>query len=157
MNTMITVCIAILTISSAMFAEETPPIAAFFFATGYLSADGVDKGTPLPDGTEVKVYWDWDENGPDAKDPQPVVGEEYGNANFSSFKINSADLGASPGQFITDPMFKIVGGMPKPATYYLRVCVGDKQLVSNVVKLASGLADYEFNKWVVDPTPCKKK
>lgn len=154
---MIAICIAVFALTATMYAEETPPIAAFFLATGYISADGIDKGTPLPDGTEVKVYWDWDENGPDAKDPQPVVGDKLGEANFNSFKLNGAEIGLQPGQFMTDPMFNVVGALPKPSTFYLRVCVGDKQLVSNVVKLSSGLADYEFKKWVIDPTPCKKK
>ena len=39
----------------------------------------------LPDGTEIKVYWDWDENGPDVKDPQPIVGDQLGEANFNVF------------------------------------------------------------------------
>ncbi|MBL0062327.1 MAG: hypothetical protein IPP40_12790 [bacterium] len=73
MKTMIMICFAVIAVTTVMFAEETPPIADFFFASGYLSAEGLDKGTPLPDGTEVKVYWDWDENGPDAKDPNPLL------------------------------------------------------------------------------------
>lgn len=157
MKRMATFCVMMFTFATLSLAEGMPPIASFYFATGYLSAEGVDKGTPLPDGTEVKVYWDWDENGPDAKDPQPVVGDKLGEANFNSFKIVSTEIGLQPGQFMTDPMFNVVGALPEPSTFYLRVCVGEHQLVSNVVKLASGVADYEFNKWTIDKTPCKKK
>lgn len=147
--TLLTICLA--------QAQDTPPVAAFFLEAGTLTANGLAEKDPLPDGTEVKVYWDWDENGPDAKDPQPVVGIEAGQANFNTFKLNGTEMGMGAGKFITDPMFNIVGVNPKPSTYYLRICVGEKQLVSNVVKLASGLADYEFKEWKIDPTPCKKK
>lgn len=138
-------------------AEGLPPVSAFFLGSGHLTENGLDKGTPLADGTEVKVYWDWDKNGPDAKDPQPVVGEKAGEANFNLFKLNSAELGAETGQFLTDPMFNIVGYLPEPATYYLRVCLDERQLVSNVVTLTPGMADYEFTKWEVVEVPCKKK
>ncbi len=143
--------------AAQVIAQDTPPVAAFFLGSGKLCEHGLDKGSPLPDGTEIEVFWDWDENGPDAKDPQPIVGEEVGQANFNVFKINSADLGAEAGQFLSDPMFVIVGELPKPSTYYLRVCLESKQLVSNVVKLSSGLADYEFAEWTIETTPCKKK
>lgn len=138
-------------------AQDAPPVAAFFLGNGKLSENGIEAGTPLPDGTEIKVYWDWDENGPDMKDPQPIVGDQVGQVNFNVFKINSADLGAEKGQFLSDPMFTVVGEMPKPAKYYLKICLPDRQLVSNVVTLTPGLADYEFAKWTVDKTPCPSK
>lgn len=157
MNAMKLMMIGLLLLFSIAVGQDTPPVAAFFLEAGTLTATGLTEKQPLPDGTEVKVYWDWDENGPDAKDPQPVVGTEAGNANFNTFKLNGVEMGMGPGKFITDPMFNIVGTLPKPSTYYLRICLGDKQLVSNVVKLSSGLADYEFKEWTVDSTPCKSK
>ena len=138
-------------------ADGPPPIAAFLLGSGQLTENGMEKGTPLPDGTEIYIYSDKDSNGPDENDPQPVIGDRGGDVNFNVFKINSESLEAEPGQFFTDPMLTVIGILPDPPLYYLRVCLEDRQLVSKVVKLEPGLADYEMNEWTVLKTLCKPK
>lgn len=139
------------------FAQSVPPIAGFILGSGYLTENGLGKGTPLPDGTEVQIYWDQNANGPDEKDTPPQVGEKGGDVNFNMFKINSAIVGGAPGQFFTDPMMTVIGFMPDPPLYYLRVCLEDRQLISKVVKLIPGLSDYEMDEWTVVKTPCKEE
>lgn len=42
-------------------------------------------GNPIPDGYLVEIYWDADNDGPDADDTPPVVGSGPGECNFNSF------------------------------------------------------------------------
>ncbi|MCB9358153.1 MAG: hypothetical protein H6506_01475 [Calditrichaeota bacterium] len=146
--------IAMLLTSMIGFAQGLPPLAGFYLESGVLTDEGLNKGTPLPDGTDIFIYWDVDSDGPDAEDPLPPVGDKGGMANWSSFSINSADIGGKPGQFLSDPLFTTVGYITDPPRYYLRVCLPDRQIVSNVFVLKSETAEFDVTDWTVVKEKC---
>jgi hypothetical protein len=106
-------------------------------------------GAPLPDGTQLYIYWDANSNGPDAADAQPVVGPNVGNVNYNTFPLNGeADL-SYPGGFVTGDDFSSVGINPQPNRYYVTTHCGDgsAQWVSEVFLLNSGPNTIDLNAW----------
>lgn len=132
-----------------------PPMALFSEIEGGATTLGSGKGEPVPDGTEVIIYWDANGNGPDDSDQPPVVGEKYGEANMDRFVFNAAEMGLEPGSFYPPLFFTLAGNIVEPSRYYLRVCLDGKSLVSNVIMLESGPQEIEVEEWTLDKNPCR--
>ena len=109
-----------------------------------INCDGT--GGPIPDGASVEIFWDADNDGPDADDQQPVVGNGFGECNFNAFPMNGLDLFGCEGGFGTDPAFTISTVTPQPSRYWLRICVPGqaRQWRTNSFTIADGLADYDL-------------
>ncbi|MCC6477358.1 hypothetical protein IT157_09925 [bacterium] len=140
--------------TSQLFAEGTPPVALFYTFDGSICDQGLNKGTPIPDGSVVKVYWDLNGNGPDEKDFQPAIGSEAENVNWNTYVINSDSLIKVKGMIATDPGFCVVGLLPDVPRYYFRICLDGKSLTSDVFTLVSGLQEFNLKNWYVGPA-CK--
>jgi hypothetical protein len=56
-------------------------------------------GTVFNDGPAICLFWDNDANGPDADDPQPVVGTDSGQVSMNCFAMNGVALGLGAGFF----------------------------------------------------------
>jgi hypothetical protein len=85
-------------------------------------------GVPIPDGYNVKVMWDANDNGPDIPD-QPAdtcqifpccEGCPGGTANLNHFPFNGAANGYGPGYF-ESLGFSTIGALVNPSKFYLRV------------------------------------
>jgi hypothetical protein len=143
-------------IIAAPALAQGPPTVALYYSKGMLTNTGDDQGEPIPDGTEVRIRWDWNANGPDDKDPLPVVGNEGGNVSLNRFEINGEKIGLKAGQFYTDPLFAIKGFVPSPPMYYLQICLEDRTLQSNVFRVSAGYSEVDISEWTVVETICKE-
>ena len=110
-----------------------------------INCDGT--GGPIPDGASVEIFWDADDDGPDADDQQPVVGNGFAECNFNTFAMNGLELFGCEGGFGTDPAFTISTNTPQPSRYWLRICVPGqaRHWRTNSFTIADGLADYDFD------------
>ena len=144
-----------LLISSVALAQM-PPTTAIYCSKVVLTDTGDESGSPVPDGTEIRILWDRNANGPDDSDPMPVVGDEGGNANINRFEVNGETIRLKPGQFYSKPLFSIKGTNPSPPFYYLEVCLEDKVLQSNVFVIASGYSEVDVSEWTVVDKVCEE-
>lgn len=117
----------------------------------YVNCDGTGGG--IPDGWNVTIWWDANNNGPDASDVQPPVGQNVGELNFNNFQFNSG-MGV-PGTFATDPALVSMGAMPANPHYYLKVACasGTTEYVSAVFTCVVGPQDVLIDTWTC--TPCQ--
>ena len=102
-------------------------------------------GNPIPDGYLVEIYWDADNDGPDADDTPPVVGSGPGECNFNSFLTRGEEFFGQACGFATDPAFSM-NTVLEPARFWLRVWTGDEGvcLRSNSFTISGGIHDYFF-------------
>jgi len=101
-------------------------------------------GEPLGAECEVVIYWDANANGPDALDQPPHVGDEFGDANYNTFNLQSGYDFGFPGGFYVDPTFTISTVTPQPSLYYLvSECSGVKW-TSAVFTIVNGVMDYDL-------------
>ena len=115
-------------------------------------------GEPLGADCLVQIYWDANNNGPDALDQQPVVGDGFGECNYNTFSLQSGYDFATPGGFYVDPLFTISTLTPLPSLYYLVCeCQGVKW-TSAVFTILNGTNDYDCGAlaWTCETTvvPC---
>ncbi len=82
------------------------------------------ESAPLPLDCMGMIYWDQNENGPDAADAPPPVGALPGQCNFNTFPLNGEAGGFPPHAFLTDPMFIYHGSFPVPVFYVVFECAG---------------------------------
>ena len=109
-------------------------------------SDACENGTPLPDGTIIRIYWDNDDNGPDDDDPQPCVWDGWPeppppNCPFgmNQFQMNGEFNELGPGYFAMESAWSSGGILPPlPHRYYLRLCIGDIRWESSVVTVHVG-------------------
>ncbi|MBK6765128.1 MAG: hypothetical protein IPG71_02110 [bacterium] len=86
-------------------------------------------GTPVPDSTVIKVFWDSLGNGADDNDPQPPEGTGWMQVNYNQFLLNGASELAFPGGFAALENYVMADGYPDPAqgtghpVYFLKICV----------------------------------
>ncbi|MBK6766460.1 MAG: fibronectin type III domain-containing protein [bacterium] len=114
-------------------------------------------GDPLPDGTNVEVYWDQNNNGPDSLDQQPVVGNGFGECNFNTFPMNGLEVIGCEGGFYTLVNFTIPTNTPQPSRYWLRICVpdSDRYWRTNSFTIVDGYQEIDMNgMWVCVEEPC---
>lgn len=105
-------------------------------------------GTPLPDGTIGRIYWDFNNNGPDEVDPMPVLGSGFGQANFNTFVLNGESLGLEPGTFFFEENFTIATNTPQPSKYYVRVeYPWEITWISRVITVVDGYQETEMAPW----------
>jgi hypothetical protein len=149
-------CLLLLTASVNFAFAQMPPTVAIYYTKGILTDTGDDKGNPIPDGTEVRIYWDRNANGPDDSDPMPIIGDEGGNANINRFEINGVKIRMLPGQFYSKPLFSIKGTNPSPPFYYLEICLEKHILRSNVFIVASGYSEVDIPEWTVIDKICEE-
>lgn len=125
--------------------------------------DGCTGGTPFPDGTSVKIYWDNDSNGPDDDDPQPTLCNNppdcldgpAGTVNFNQFPINGDFLGVGPGYFSMENYF--VASAPfSPPRFFLRVCGNGMRWQTATFVLTVGGQEFtpDMYTWTCINTPC---
>lgn len=128
-----------------------------------LCTDGLidPAGTPLPDGTLLKLYWDNDNNGPDDDDPQPTLCDdppvcETGpsfTCNYNELPMNGEELLGQAGQFFDEQGWRIVGGLLSPSRFYFRICLPNSRIVSNVFSVVAGPQDIDPT-WTCSDTVC---
>lgn len=147
---LLTVC---LMIATTVFAQ--PPNATIAQYEP-LTVLGNGKGEPVPEGTEIRIRWDWDANGPDDKDPLPVVGKATGEASINRFEVNGEELQMGAGTFLSLMPLIIYGNLPDPSTYYLEVCLETHILRSEVFQLESGPQEVTPEEWTVVRETCKE-
>ncbi|MBL0062473.1 MAG: T9SS type A sorting domain-containing protein [bacterium] len=116
-------------------------------------------GEPLGPDCVAQIYWDANNNGPDASDQQPVVGDAFGQANFNSFTLQSGYDFGFPGGFYIDPLFTISTVTPLPSRYYVVVnCQGVKWTSPAFTILTGPPTDYDLGamNWTCETTvvPC---
>ncbi|MBL0061983.1 MAG: T9SS type A sorting domain-containing protein [bacterium] len=115
-------------------------------------------GEPLGPDCVVRIYWDANNNGPDASDQQPAVGDGFGEANYNSFTLQSGYDFGTPGGFYVDPTFTISTLTPLPSRYYLVCDCGGVKWTSSVITILNGLNDYDMGAlpWTCETTvvPC---
>lgn len=104
-------------------------------------------GTPLADGTLVKIFWDRTGNGPDVTDVQPAIGIGYGKANQTTFQLNGTQYGLGAGYFVTEFYF-FVAELPTAASfpgdtalYYLKISTPNLCYQTHDILLAPGQQD----------------
>jgi len=86
-------------------------------------------GIPLPDGREVKIMWDANNNGPDISDtPAPLCIDPplceqgpAGSCNLNTFTFNGQAIFGQAGYFFTDPGFQTIGAIADPPKFFLRI------------------------------------
>jgi hypothetical protein len=118
-------------------------------------------GTPLGAGCFGTIYWDGNNNGPDAGDlPARIDGSPFGQANFNQIDMASGnDLLGIPGGFATDPAFTISTNTPAPSRYYVKVACSGVAWTSATFTIADGLNEYDLsNGWQCEVTsvPCNE-
>ncbi|MBK6764843.1 MAG: T9SS type A sorting domain-containing protein [bacterium] len=105
-------------------------------------------GTPLPDGTVGRIYWDVNNNGPDWTDPMPVVGGGFAQANFNTFVLNGESVGLEPGTFFFEENFTIATNTPQPSKYYVRVeDFWENTWTSRVITVVDGYQETDMAPW----------
>jgi hypothetical protein len=106
---------------------------------------------PIPDGIEVRIYHDADNDGVDDTDPLLTICDDppncltgpAGTANYNTFTVNGSDpdLGI-PGGFLSSWYWGYLTAViqsPSPNRIYIRVCVHDSlHYVSPVYQPTSG-------------------
>jgi hypothetical protein len=120
---------AILLLSLGLFAASASaqPFVACLEDVDFTLTTTCGGSTPLPDSTIVQVFWDWNNNGPDAADSLLRLCDNPPNCetgpastyNYNRFYINGAAQQVGPGYFLVDPCLVSVGLTPSPARYYL--------------------------------------
>ncbi len=113
---------------------------------------------PLSPLCVARIFWDANNNGPDALDQQPVVGNGFGQCNFNSFTLQSGYDYEVPGGFYLDPYFTISTITPQPSLYYIVVDCQETRWTSAVFTILNGLNDYDLGamNWIceVHEVPC---
>lgn len=125
---------------------------------------GIDPaGSPLSDGTTIRIYWDNDNNGPDGNDPQPPLCNNAPNCdtgpaftcNYNQFPMNGEEILGQRGQFFTEQSWFVIGGLLNPSRFYLRICLGDKIYESSVFTIVAGPQDIDVPVWhCINDTIC---
>ncbi|MBU0690810.1 hypothetical protein KKC97_00505 [bacterium] len=149
-------CCLLLLAAIGMAFAQMPPTVAIYYNKGILTDTGDDTGAPLPDGTEIRILWDRNANGPDDSDPMPVVGEKGVTANINRFTVNGVEVGLKAGQFYSTPVFTIKGMNPSPPFYYLEVCLEKQILRSNIFVAASGYSEISIDEWTLVDKVCEE-
>jgi hypothetical protein len=121
-------------------------------------------GHPLADGTPIYVFSDVNANGPDSTDPLARLCEDppdcgggaWGTVSANQFEVNgnSPVLGLGPGLFYTDPgLFAPMRSQGQDVLrLYLRICLPDRRLESQVIRLGEGGMDHEMT-WTCVEAP----
>ena len=118
---------------------------------------------PLPDSATVRIFWDWNNNGPDPADsllrvcdsPPNCDSGPAGSYNFNHFAMNGAAQGLGPGLFYMDPCLVCIGMTPDIARYYLVIefpAVHPQiRWTSDVQTFHPGLQEPSYVHWTCSP------
>jgi hypothetical protein len=120
-----------------------------------------DSASAYNDGTQVCLYWDNNNNGPDPSDVQPIGdgSNEYGHSNWNCFAMNGVAWELGRGYFGTDPQL-VIGQLPTApdtARYYLRVNSGGCCWTSTVWTFIPGFSEIYMTaaNWTCSDSPCQ--
>jgi hypothetical protein len=114
------------------------------------------EGSPIyPDGTTGYVYWDQNQNGPDAADQLAPVGDL--GANFNTFFLNGVDYLGQEGAFYTDPAFTYASIQPVPNVFYVVIEGATSRWTSRLITINPGFSEHDVTEgWSCQLTqaPC---
>lgn len=113
-------------------------------------------GAPLGPQCNGVVYWDQNNNGPDAADQPPVVGPGFSQCNFNTFPINGGEYLGQDGLFVLLDLFTINTNTPTPSRYYVVVECGSVKWTSEVFTIPDGYSEPDLDEWTCQITqePC---
>jgi hypothetical protein len=113
-------------------------------------------GEPLVSPCGGTIYWDANNDGPDASDQPPVVGNGFGQCNFNTIDMNGADFVGVPGTWVTLETFTIATNTPQPSRYYVVVECAGVRWTSEVITINDGYSEVDLDEWSCQVTqqPC---
>ncbi|MBK8128256.1 MAG: T9SS type A sorting domain-containing protein [bacterium] len=86
----------------------------------------------------VKVFWDHNNNGPDASDPLAP------GAVQNVYHLNGAEYLGIPGAFYTDPAFTYSSYTPNPSRFYVQVEIYWVEWFSEVITINPGYSEHDL-------------
>jgi hypothetical protein len=167
------ICALILAVLCACGTARAQWTIDLYETTQHLDSICGGSGHPLADGTEIRVYHDWNSNGPDdadtllgvCHDPPNCDAGPVRTVNYNTFWINGANqpgcMQSFPGGFNTmcPPLERglvSVGAPPSPNRIYLRVCTDDRHYYSEILSPpgTGGYREIELGNWTCVEGPC---
>ncbi|MBK6909380.1 MAG: T9SS type A sorting domain-containing protein [bacterium] len=144
---MICMALALMALASVSFGQFN----AVLYTTDTFTT-GCDGGDMLPDGSPVvSVYWDANNNGPDAAD---VIAPD---AVQSVYALNGNDYLGIPGAFYTDPAFTYNAFTPAVSKFYVVVNAPSARYTSRVLTIPNAYSEHDLTgSWTCQVTvvPC---
>ncbi len=152
-------CVCVFAICASGLGQ---PFVATLGDTSFVLRDGCVGENALPDGTNILIFHDANENGPDWSDslaevcpvPPLCVDGPVGSHNMNVFAMNGESLLGTPGLFYQETAFVSAGITPPHPVYYLRVCLPAIQWVSDTFRLETGAQEVMVTNWRCIPEPC---
>ncbi|MBI5060640.1 hypothetical protein HZB60_12775 [candidate division KSB1 bacterium] len=149
-------CLSLLLFSVAAWAQ---PFAAIIYNLETTLTTTCGGDVCIPDGTPIQIFWDNDNNGPDADDPPPPIcgvtpPDSANDCDRSTLVMNGDELLGLCGMFYSEDTFNSCIQLPNPPVYFLRVCFGGIHWQCASFTLASGIQEVNTTGWVCIDQPC---